>query len=502
MHRTIRMAAALGLVLGFVPWIAPAVAQGPGGGRGAGGGPGGGRGGGMPGFGMFGGGQFTSPTSVVNTPEVQKELDLTDKQITAIKDLQDKANTKRRDIFQQFMPNFGRGQGRPGGPGAGFGGGPGGGGPNGGPTAGRGFGAQGPAQAAGGQTANGGGQAGAGGGRQPGAQPTNGGFGGGQGGAPGGPAGFGGGQGGGRGNRGGGQGGPGGGGPGGGFGGGPGGGGQGGPGGGGPGGGFGGGPGGGGPGGPGGPGGQGGPGGRGRPQLTPEQQASFQAMGDAMSTFQKQYEASLMKILDPKQRKRLMEIVYQMDGPRVMTRPEIVTKLNLQEDQQEHVQSVLQEMQVAQRQIMTASRNNGPQFLDANGRPDRQKMRDYMQSKEGQAQREKDQKAREKLNDLALATMTKILSNSQRNTFKKLIGTKFDVRSITFNRRGPGGPNQANANGTRTQPGGNRAAANANDDDPDEDKPAAKAATPAPAAKATKNARKSLRAARGLGDDA
>ncbi len=500
MHRTIRIAAALGLVLGFVPWIAPAVAQGPGGGGrgGAGGGPGGGRGGGMPGFGMFGGGQFTSPTTVVNTPEVQKELALTDKQIASLKEIQDKANNKRRDIFQQFMPNFGRGRG---GPGAGFGGGPNG-GPNGGQTGGRGYGAQGPAQAAGGQTGNGGAPAvgaGANGGRQAGTQPTNGGFGGGQGGAPGGPAGFGGGQGGGgRGNRGGGQAGPGGGfggaaggGPGGGFGGAPGGGF-----GGAPGGGFGGAPG-------GGPGGQGGPGGRGRPQLTPEQQANFQAMGEAMSTFQKQYEASIMKILDPKQRKRLMEIVYQMDGPRVMTRPDFVSKLNLQEDQQEHVQSVLQELQGAQRQLMTASRNNGPQFLDANGRPDRQKMREYMQSKEGQAQREKDQKARAKLNDLALTTMTKILSNSQRNTFKKMIGAKFDVRSITFNRRGgPGGQNQPNANGTRTQPGGNRTAAGADDDDPDEDKPATKAATPAPAAKATKNARKSLRSARGLGDDA
>ena len=82
------------------------------------------------------------------------------------------------------------------------------------------------------------------------------------------------------------------------------------------------------------------------------QAQSFQMMREAMQELQQASEGSLAKVLDKTQVKRLIEIQLQVEGPAAVIREDVAEKLEITEEQHADIQTVLNEANVARRQIM------------------------------------------------------------------------------------------------------------------------------------------------------
>ncbi len=284
-----------------------------------------------------------------------------------------------------------------------------------------------------------------------------------------------------------------------------------------------------GPGGPGGggfgPGGPGGPGGQ--RQMDPEMAERFQAMREAEEELTQNSEQTLARILDRGQATRLRQIKLQMDGVNALTRPDMIEKLNLDEDQVVQIRELLGQSRQAQfengRVFFDMMRSAFPPNDRQNGGPGgggpggpggpgggpggpggpnfrdpafREAMDKFMEKPEVKAKMDEMRTQGAKLESQLAAAVNRVLGKRQASMYKAMLGAPFDLTQVRF---GPGqGPGNRPGNGNRTDQA--KTAGMAKESGSDEDE--ALTTKTAPKAKGSdagaKSKRKSLRERRGL----
>ena len=90
---------------------------------------------------------------------------------------------------------------------------------------------------------------------------------------------------------------------------------------------------------------------------TPREAQQFALMRETMTEIRQSGEQSLAKILDKGQIARLKQIELQLAGPGPVFRPDIIEKLNINEDQQASLQELRNERRQMQREIGKAQRD-------------------------------------------------------------------------------------------------------------------------------------------------
>ncbi len=93
-------------------------------------------------------------------------------------------------------------------------------------------------------------------------------------------------------------------------------------------------------------------GGRGnRPQLTEEQQETMQMFRASDQELTQNAEAAVAKILDKTQVARVKQIQLQLRGPDALTRPDMIEKLNMTDEQVEQIRELSNEQRQANRAV-------------------------------------------------------------------------------------------------------------------------------------------------------
>ncbi|MHB1558748.1 MAG: hypothetical protein ACYC61_14945 [Isosphaeraceae bacterium] len=266
----------------------------------------------------------------------------------------------------------------------------------------------------------------------------------------------------------------------------------------------------------------------GRGQQDPEAMARRQAMFESMNGLQQEADQALARILSRGQMGRLKQIQLQAEGPRALTRPDMIEKLNLDEEQVAQINQLLGEERQAMGETFRARfdlmgqafpqdntntnggqggngnaggngggrRPRGPNFRDP---AVREAMQKYMDQPEVKAKMDQIQAQTNKLQSQLRSAVNRVLTRRQASNYQRMLGAPFDLDSL---RGGPGGNRNPNANGNTPSSGTQPAAktANNNSDDEDEATPTARPAVKAPTQTPAKARRKSLREQRGLDD--
>jgi hypothetical protein len=220
---------------------------------------------------------------------------------------------------------------------------------------------------------------------------------------------------------------------------------------------------------------QGGPnqkGGRGgnRPELTEEQQEQMQMFRASDQELTQNAEAAVAKILDKTQVARVKQIQLQLRGPDALTRPDMIEKLNMTDEQVEQIRELSNEQRQANRavqknqgeffrQMMPPRQDNAPDGGNPQAKNQRggrggfdpEAMKKAMEDPANKKQMEEVQEERSKIESQFSATVyNKVLYPRQRTSYKKMLGAPFD-RSKMFGGGGgagwfiPGGRNGAAA---------------------------------------------------------
>jgi hypothetical protein len=134
--------------------------------------------------------------------------------------------------------------------------------------------------------------------------------------------------------------------------------------------------------------------------------ANPQAMMEAGRKLRQETDRSIAGILDAKQKERLDQIVLQVEGPLAVARPEVATKLRLNDTQNEYVQGVMVQMR---REFFVTMRQGA-----AAGQFDPSQSRAFAT----------------KLREGAVQEISKILDRKQKAAFNKMLGDPFDVSKI------------------------------------------------------------------------
>ncbi len=185
----------------------------------------------------------------------------------------------------------------------------------------------------------------------------------------------------------------------------------------------------------GGPGG-GGPGG-GRFQMTPEMQAAFQEMQEYSNAANANITT---KILTKKQVTRLQQIDLQRQGPLAVLNDDIALKLNISEDVLAEMKGIQDQSRQSRREMFQAQRQNGPNFMTADGRFDRAAMQAYNNTDEGKAAQAKMQQTTKQMQNDTIAQIGKLLTKNQKAKFNAMQGKEFDLTKLTTDPNAPTPP--------------------------------------------------------------
>jgi hypothetical protein len=154
-----------------------------------------------------------------------------------------------------------------------------------------------------------------------------------------------------------------------------------------------------------------------------------QATMAAGHKLRQEIDAEVAKILDAKQNERLKQIALQAEGPLAVARPEIASKLNLNQAQKQAVQEVMLELQQSQAQMFMQVR----QSAMLNGRPDPSQFAQMRQMTAN-------------LREEAVQHIGQVLDKKQKSNFNKMLGEPFDITKLE-NIPAPGATDPAAAGG-------------------------------------------------------
>jgi Spy/CpxP family protein refolding chaperone len=274
-----------------------------------------------------------------------------------------------------------------------------------------------------------------------------------------------------------------------------------------------------------GPGGPGGPGGR--RQMDPEMVERFTAMREAEMELTQNSEQTLARILERGQSTRLRQIQLQMDGMNALVRPDMIEKLNLDDEQVAQIRELLGQSRQAQfengRGFFDMMRSAFPPNNRQNGGPGgggpggpggpgggpggpggpnfrdpafQEAMSKFMEKPEVKAKMEEMRTQGTKIESRLASAVNRVLGKRQAYMYKAMLGAPFDLSQV---RPGPGqGPGNRPGNENRTDQAKTAGKAKASGSDEDEEsttktEPKAKSSDAV-----AKPKRKSLRERRGL----
>jgi hypothetical protein len=134
--------------------------------------------------------------------------------------------------------------------------------------------------------------------------------------------------------------------------------------------------------------------------------ANPQMVMEAARQLRQETDAGIAQILDPKQKERFDQIVLQNEGPLAVARPEIASKLRLNESQKEYVQGVMTQMRnelfMAVRQSQAAGSYNPGQVRELTAQ----------------------------LRKEAVKEISKVIDRKQQKNFNTMLGVPFDLAKL------------------------------------------------------------------------
>lgn len=136
-----------------------------------------------------------------------------------------------------------------------------------------------------------------------------------------------------------------------------------------------------------------------------------QAMMASRDAMRRDNERAIAGILDDKQQTRFDQIVLQAEGPLAVARPEVASKINLNAQQREYVQSIVFDLQRSQFQM----------FMN---------IRRAMAAGQGGGQVSQVREMMGKLRSEAVQQLGKIIDRKQKAAFNKLLGEPFDLAKL------------------------------------------------------------------------
>ena len=240
----------------------------------------------------------------------------------------------------------------------------------------------------------------------------------------------------------------------------------------------------------------------------------FAAMREAQMELDESIEQALASILDRGQYRRLKQIQLQAEGIGALLQPDMIEKLNLEEDQVEQIRELFDQGRQVQREngravsdmMRTAFSNpgnngpnpggggpGGPNFRDP---AFQEAMKTFMEKPEVKAKMDQMQSQNTKIQDQLAAAVNRVLGKRQAAAYKKMLGAPFDFS------QGRGGPAQGGGKSPSGAKPSDRAdaAGKAKASGPDDDEAATSKSASKSKGTDAKAKRKSLRQQRGLDD--
>ncbi len=141
----------------------------------------------------------------------------------------------------------------------------------------------------------------------------------------------------------------------------------------------------------------------------------------------REFERPLLKVLDPKQLKRLEQIQIRADGYGAFSIPEVTDRLGLSTDQEAAIAGCLK---AGRTQALLAARSyreasTAAAELPADGQPARLNSADFL------ATATKAQAAVVEARSGTLREIRKVLTNAQQATFRNMVGPPFDFNKLS-----------------------------------------------------------------------
>lgn len=132
----------------------------------------------------------------------------------------------------------------------------------------------------------------------------------------------------------------------------------------------------------------------------------------ARDDLRRENDQAIAKILEDAQRERFTQIVLRAEGPLSVARPEIASRLRLNDTQREYVQSIVMQMQQTQFLLFARMRQGA-----AAG-----------QVNPGQVSQLREMMA--KVRDEATQQVGKVIDRKQKDAFNKMLGEPFDLAKL------------------------------------------------------------------------
>jgi hypothetical protein len=138
----------------------------------------------------------------------------------------------------------------------------------------------------------------------------------------------------------------------------------------------------------------------------------------ALADLEGRTEELLKKFLDSKQRKRLSEIALQVEGPEAFTKPELIQKLEILDDQLDQIREILGGVRQQQDQAKVAQKRSAEI-----GNPELEKTTKEQQKVQLRVLALKAGKR-------GMAEIGKVLSKRQRDRYRNLLGEPFNLAGL------------------------------------------------------------------------
>jgi hypothetical protein len=159
---------------------------------------------------------------------------------------------------------------------------------------------------------------------------------------------------------------------------------------------------------------------------------------EARDSIFKEIEAAQRENLEPKQRERLDQIQLQSQGPLAFNRasipalategPDPIDRLKLTDDQIKEIRAIATE---GDAEISKAAEL--PIVLDPkDGAPTPESIKKLVETEEFKATKKKTREAARKAWDSVIARIERVLTESQRTTYREMLGPPFDLHKIRF----------------------------------------------------------------------
>jgi hypothetical protein len=136
-------------------------------------------------------------------------------------------------------------------------------------------------------------------------------------------------------------------------------------------------------------------------------------------------EANMLKVLEPAQRQRLDQLVYQADGPLAFTRPEFVAGLKLNEEQASAVQAIVAQGVVRMKAASSIPIEWGPERRSFSISELEKSMPEELKVYKRQSLQ-----ATLAARDETLQAIAGVLNARQRTSYRKAIGEPFDFAQL------------------------------------------------------------------------